>query len=193
MLLCKNSCVPPLFFRLIPMLSSFSTCSSVGLFRFTFPLYAEAMLFFCIPIFFVVSIPISSNFFLLIPDFFANVSIVSLSVNFDISTPIDCNILNVSKNSCILSLFFRLIPMLSSFSTCSSVGLFRFTFPLYAEAMLFFCIPIFFVVSIPISSNFFLLIPDLFANVSIVSPFVIFDISTPIDCNILNVSKNSCI
>ena len=70
-------------------------------FPLPFPLYIWAILCLCLPIFFVVSIPISSKFFLLIPDFFANVSIVSSCVIFDISTPIDCNILNVSKNFCI--------------------------------------------------------------------------------------------
>ena len=153
------------------------------------------MFVFCFPIFGVGSSPISSNFSLLIPNFSAKDSIVSLCVIFDTSTPTVWSFFNIFINSCTVSFscFSKLIPILSNSSTCSSVGGLQSPCPLYAWAIWYFCIPIFNVGSSPISPNFSLLIPDFFANVSVVSFCVIFDTSTPTVWSFLNIFINSSI
>ena len=181
------------FSRLIPSFSNSFTCSSVGFLLVPFPLHARLIRLSLLPIFSSGFNPIFSISSLLIPDFFANVSIVSLWTIFEASTLFPFNFFNVSINSWLVSrsCFSRLIPSFSNSFTCSSVGFLPSPFPLYTFLIVCILFPIFSPGFSPMFSTSFLLISDLFANVSIVSLLTIFETSTPISSNCFNNSINS--
>ena len=178
---------------LIPIFSSSSTCSSVGFIPLPVPLYARLIRLSLLPILSSRSNPIFSISFLLIPDFFANVSIVSDDTILETSTPFPFNFFNVSINSWFTSLSrsSRLIPSFSNSFTCSSVGFLLVPFPLYACLIVLSLIPIFSSGFNPIFSISSLLIPDFFANVPIVSDDTILETSTPFPSSWLNSSISS--